>query len=143
MYSPLWYWVIFLKSRICGLVHLFFMELMLMILEGRKGFCVHIIKSTFGKLPNKRYVFKSIVSLFIIFSCGYDFQFLIFFRLGHSMTMRIAKERGGEESFLIPINNFTECKSLCTYWNKVGKKYNYLVESIKKILAHYFHRKLF
>ena len=44
--------------------------------------------------------------------------------------MRIAKERGGEEKFLIPINNFTECKSLCTYWNKVGKNYNYLAESI-------------
>ena len=37
------------------------------------------------------------------------------------MTMGMVRGRGIEESFLIPINNFTECKRLCTYWNEVGK----------------------
>ena len=34
--------------------------------------------------------------------------------------MRVIMRRGGEESFLVPINNFTECRSVCTYWNKVS-----------------------
>ena len=36
------------------------------------------------------------------------------------MTMRIIMRRGGEESFLVPIDNFEKCQSLCTYWNKVS-----------------------
>ena len=36
------------------------------------------------------------------------------------MTMRIIMRRGGEESFLVPIDNFVKCQSLCTYWNKVS-----------------------
>ena len=36
------------------------------------------------------------------------------------MTMRIIMRRGGEESFLVPIDNFVKCQSLCTYWNQVS-----------------------
>ena len=98
-----------------------------MTLEGQRGFCVPTTKSTFGKLIKRLYF---LIHGIIPFSMFVPYISFYIFQRAYSMTMGIVNGRGREESFLIPINNFMECKRLCTYWNKVGKHKD-LVEFIK------------